>query len=128
MDDCIAEMERKLKLTEKESFGVFISKDDTIGAVKDENLCHVGKILANRFFGGDLMFEAMKKAWKVRGSFRFQGGRDNIFFFQFENRLDLLQAKCGGPWHFDQNILVLEHFNGNLTPEEYKFNITHAWM
>lgn len=128
MDDCIATIERKLRLTDKEAHGVVISKEDTSVAIHDGNLCLVGKIFANRFFGCDMVFEAMKKVWKLKGNLDFKAVGEDIFFIQFSNRLDLLKVKCGGPWHFDQNILVREHFNGNLTPKEYKFNSTRVWM
>lgn len=58
----------------------------------------------------------------------FKASGNNLFFFQFGNRLDLLKVKYSGPLHFDQNILVLEHFNGNLTPEKYQFNTIHVWL
>lgn len=53
--------------------------------------------------GGDAVLEAMKKAWKVKGEIQFKAVGNNLFFFQFSYRLDLLKAKRGGPWHFDHN-------------------------
>lgn len=52
MDECIQAMNTKLKLTEREAAGVFIDKGSTDNAIKHGELCLVGKLFANRFFGG----------------------------------------------------------------------------
>lgn len=101
MEDCIRDLQLKLKVTEKESEGIVISSKSTETAVRNGNLCLVGKLFAKRFVGGEVVFEAMRKAWMVRGTVEFKSAGNNLFFFQFDNRDDLMKVKYGGPWHVD---------------------------
>lgn len=71
----------------------------------------VGKVFTNKFFSVEGIFEAVRKAWMVKGGLEDKVVGNNIFIFQF-----------------DQHILVLEKLDGNLSLREYKFNKTRAWM
>lgn len=128
MEECIAELNQKLRLTEKESTDLIISKGATEAAVKNGDLCLVGKLFANRFFGGEAVYEAMRKAWMTSGDIGSKSVGGNIFFFQFSNRVDMLRARNGGLWHVDQNLLALERFDGRLSPAEYKFKYVKVWL
>lgn len=97
MEECIQELNSKLKLTEKEAHGLVITQGATETAIKNGSLCLVGKLFANRFFGGEVVYESMRKAWMVNEKFGYKSVGGNIFFFQFENRTDMLKVKNGGP-------------------------------
>lgn len=128
MEDCANELARKLILTERETIGVCVSKDKTKEAVIDGKLCLVGKILVIRLFAADMVLDMMRKAWQTRGSLSIKTVGENVFFFQFENRLDLLKAKAGGPWHVDHNALILTDFDGRLSAGEFVFNMLRVWI
>lgn len=128
MEECIREMNKKLVLTEREVSGVVITNKDTVSAVKNGDLCLMAKLFARRFFGMDVVFDAMKKAWFLNGRIECKALGDNVFIFQFSSRADLLKVKGGGPWHVDQNLLVVEGFNGKLSPKEYNFRKVNVWL
>lgn len=81
MEECIRDLNIKLKLTDKEASGVVISKRATSSAIKNGNLCLVGNLFASRFFGGELVADAMRKAWMVSGNLEFKSVGGNAFFF-----------------------------------------------
>lgn len=128
MEECIRDMCSKLKLTEKEASGVVITKGATETAIKNGDLCLVVKLFANRFFSGEIVIEAMRRAWMMQGNVEFKAVGNNIFFFQFQSRSDLLRVKNGGPWNVDQHLLALEFFDGRLAPAEYKFQSINVWL
>lgn len=70
----------------------------------------------------------LRKVWPIPVSVDCKAVGNNIFFFQFERRDDLVKVKSGGPRHFDQNLLALESFVGKLSPAEYKFSVLNIWM
>lgn len=127
MEECIKELQNKLVLTDREKTGVKVDVPGGDVPQFDGGLCLVGKILAARYFGGEAVLEAMCRAWQVSGVMDVKAIGENVFFFKFENRADLVRAKTGGPWHFDNNALVLSEFDGNLTMEEYTFNAIRVW-
>lgn len=128
MDDCIEAINRHLRLTEKEDTGVVIGSDDTSPAVKNGSLCLVGKILSNKLFKGEHVLDAMNGAWQIQGELEFKAVGNNLFFFQFSKHSDLLMVKSGGPWHFNNNAILLQHFNGDLTLDEYHFDSMKVWI
>lgn len=128
MEECANELAKKLVLTEKESVGVCVSRDNTRGTFGNGQLCLVGKILAERLFAAEVVLEMMKKAWQTRGTLTIKAVGENVFFFQFGNRLDLLKAKAGGPWHVDRNALILTEFDGRLSVGEFEFKRTRIWV
>lgn len=77
MEECITELANKLKLTEKEERGVVFTPAETDVEVQNGSLC----LVANRFFGGDMVLEAMRKAWMVTGDMGFKAVGNNIFFY-----------------------------------------------
>lgn len=119
MEESIQDLHNKVKLTDKEASGVLISKGATDKEIKNGSFSLVGKIFASRYFGGDVVTDATRRAWMVTDNVDFRAAGGNVFFFfffHFENRMDLLKAKKEGPWHIDQNLLALEVFDRKLSP------------
>lgn len=128
MEECIRDLNTKLHLTDKEAVGLVITHNATEKAMRDGSLCLVGKLFANRFVGGEVVIEAMRKAWMLGEKVDFKSVGGNIFFFQFDSKEDMLRVKNGGPWHVDRNLLALEPFDGRLAPTEYMFRYVEFWI
>lgn len=128
MDDCVRDLDRKLRLTDRESLGIKVRSTSTKKVIGEGFRCLVGKILSSRLYGGDVVYETMKLAWNLPGDFDCKSIGSNTFFFKFANRVDLLRVRNGGPWNFDSNLMVLEQFNGDFSPLDYKFNKVRFWV
>lgn len=107
-------IQRKLKLTESEEGVVALDEDDAVRTQEKGKCCLMGKLLCHKNVGVEAIKTTLIHAWVTTG--RVDCG--NIFMFKFQLMDDLRKVKEGGPWHFDNNLMVLEYFNGNLAPQE----------
>lgn len=128
MNECVNAFANKLVLTEKETSSIRISRDKQKGADEDSQLCLVGKILSAKLFAGDVVLEMMKRAWLIRGTLEVKSVGENIFFFKFGNRVDLVRARNGGPWQVDQNALILTSFDGTQRISDLVFKFMRVWI
>ncbi|KAK3213213.1 hypothetical protein Dsin_017919, partial [Dipteronia sinensis] len=55
-----------------------------------------------------MQLEVMNKIWRVDGGVEIESVEGNIFAFFFRNMEDLHKILRGGPWSFDQAIIVFD--------------------
>lgn len=127
MAEELSEKWKSLKLTEEE-------EDDIIEAdmpEKDKEAVGrnwlVGKLLTLKPFGKFALMGTMKLLWKLSRGVETQALEDNLFLFKFKDVRDKERVKEGCPWAFDNHLLMLQDFIGELRPEEYRWTHTQLW-
>ena len=70
----------------------------------------------------------MKVAWSPAREVKFTVLEDNLFTIQCFCLGDWLKVEQGGPWHFRQNAVIIEPYDGLGAPESVDLNFIKAWI
>ena len=97
---------------------------DSVG--KKLDLCLVGKVLSNKYINREAFRAVIPKIWQT--TLDVEVVQDNTFLFYFRNQGDRLRILSGGPWSFDNCLLVLEKPSrvGNIA--SLAFNQATFWI
>ncbi|TXG71143.1 hypothetical protein EZV62_006078 [Acer yangbiense] len=110
-------------------------KDEKVWSVKGSlqeaagkklELCLVGKILTRKHVNKDAFRAVIPKIWQT--SLDIEVVQDNVFLFYFRNQDDRCRVLAGGPWCFDNGLLVLEKPSGAGNINSLSFNRVAFWI
>ncbi|XVF44778.1 hypothetical protein PTKIN_Ptkin02bG0151200 [Pterospermum kingtungense] len=81
-------------------------------------LCLVGRLLTDRTVNFNSIQNRMADVWRPRKGVTVKDIGDGLFLFQFNHMVDLRRVSDGGPWSFDNHMLVLHHLQPEQSPAE----------
>ncbi|TXG66887.1 hypothetical protein EZV62_008162 [Acer yangbiense] len=111
------------------------NKDETLWSVRETlkdsagrklDLCLVGKVLTNKHVNREAFRTVMPKIWQT--TLDVEVVQDNTFLFYFRNQGDRFWILSGGPWTFDNCLLVLEKPSGVRDIISLAFNRVAFWL
>ncbi|KAL5813680.1 hypothetical protein ACOSQ4_024321 [Xanthoceras sorbifolium] len=74
----------------------------------DVSHCLVGKVLSGKRVNREAFKGVIEQLWSVMGSVEIESVGDNLSVFYFRRLEDRASVWRRGPWHFDNNLIVLE--------------------
>ena len=107
-DDVVNGMEN-MKLTTEEEEVITIFDEGCLEAIEDCTLSLMGKFLKCKSFNKQAAKNTMRRAWGLEDSLRITEVGPNLFQFKFTSKFDLNRVLRGGPWTFDNQLLLLKH-------------------
>lgn len=108
-------MWEKFTLMEEEEVELDAPKEEWEPMVVRGSVCVVGKLLADRIVGKEIIRTPLISAWQPTGRVTFKTLGTNLFLIDFENGWDKDRIMEGCPWMFDGHLVSLADFDG-LTP------------
>ena len=104
------------------------SMHDTVtkAAEKKLDLCLVGKILSPKLVNRDTFRAIIPRIWQTTVDIEMV--QDNIYLFYFRNPGDRFRVLAGGPWSFDNCLIVLEKLSRIRDIESLPFNRVVFWV
>ncbi|TXG63892.1 hypothetical protein EZV62_010886 [Acer yangbiense] len=111
------------------------SQDEKLWSVRDTlkesagrklDLCLVGKVLSNKHVNMEAFRAVIPKIWQTK--LEIEVVQDNTFLFYFRNQGDRFRALAGGPWSFDNSLLVLDKLSGIGDIAKLGFNRVVFWV
>lgn len=116
-----------LSLVEEEDGGfcIDVEKDDTQSF--DLALCLVGRFLTDRPIR-HVMKERMAGVWRPGRKVLVKEIDTGIFVFQFFHKLDIQRIFNGGPWYFDNHILLMERIQPGDIPNQIPLFHATFWV
>ncbi|TXG70202.1 hypothetical protein EZV62_005137 [Acer yangbiense] len=93
---------------------------------KKLELCLVGKILTRKHVNREAFRAVIPKIWQT--NLDIEVVQDNVFLFYFRNQDDRLRVLAGGPWCFDNGLLVLERPSGVGNINSLAFTRVAFWI
>jgi hypothetical protein len=115
MTEDVTKMWERFNLFEEESVGIKTRDDDFEPLVGRGNSCVMGKLLADRIMGKEIIKKPLIRAWQPSGRASFKSVGINTFLIEFENDWEKDRIMEGRPWTFDGNLVAMVDFDG-LTP------------
>ncbi|TXG57078.1 hypothetical protein EZV62_018391 [Acer yangbiense] len=88
----------------------------------------VGKVLSTKAVNKDGFQAVMRKICQTRDGVEIDPVVGNIFAFHFQNIEDKRRIISGGPWSFNDALIVLEETEGKRDIQRTKFNKAEFWI
>lgn len=104
-----------LGIEEEENDAVIIEGDEEDIAAKYE-LCAVGRFLTGKNINVRAMKSKLADIWKPALGINIKELEEGIFLFQFYHKEDLQWVLNGGPWSFDNAMLVIAAIPQGMEP------------
>jgi hypothetical protein len=111
-----------LSLHEEEEEGFCFEFDEEEDEQVDLRWCLVGRFLCERAIHFNSMKVRMVDLWKPVKGVTIKEATGGKFLFHFAYPLDMEAVLNGGPWSFDNNMLLLEQFQLGMQVEQIPLN------
>ncbi|MCH94705.1 hypothetical protein A2U01_0015670, partial [Trifolium medium] len=111
---------------EEEGFTFDIEEDDESHI--DFRWCLVGRFLSNRPIHVNSMKATMADVWRPVKGVKIKEATTGLFLFQFSHELDMEEVLQGGPWTFDNHILIVERVQLGMQIENIPLNHVNFWV
>ena len=115
-------------LTEDEAPGFIIAEEAMGDSEAIVSHCLLGKLLTAKFCNKAALKATMLRIWGAASGVVAQDMGRNLFLFQFQNDADFKRVLHGSPWLFDNNLLVLNVFDGSCPANQISFNHCCFWV
>lgn len=124
----MVERMRRFVLTPDEEDDIVVDSGIRARAIEECAVSLVGRLLSKRGFNRAALKDTMRKVWGSPGGLRIVDVGDNLFHFRFSNKLDLQRVLNGGPWCFDNMLLLLKKWEVGMTTESVEFHDVDFWV
>ena len=113
MINCLENM----KLTAEEEKTINISDEGRRSKIESCNLSLIGKLLTCKPFNKKAAKNILRRAWGLEEKVHIIEVGANLFQFKFDTEFDLERILNGGPWSFDNQLLMLTRWQKGITAE-----------
>ncbi|XP_059458343.1 uncharacterized protein LOC132187940 [Corylus avellana] len=118
----------KISLLEGEKIGTKISKGEIEETkIKGKN-CLIGRVWTGKRVNKKAFKSVLSRIWRTVRRVVFKEILENIWLFEFEIEADKRRVMEGRPWSFDRQILVLNEFDGSISPSLMAFQHSPFWV
>jgi len=126
-EDVIKGLE-KMKLTMEEEEVILISNEGRKEEIESCHLSLIGKFLTCKPFNKQATQTTLRRAWGLDGSVQIVEVGSNLFQFKFNREFDMDRVIKGGPWSFDNQVLLLRRWQPGMTAANVKFDSVALWV
>ena len=117
-----------LSLTKEEETLIPISVHSRADLLEVCSLSLFGRLLTDRQQNTRALKNTLKAAWKMGSDLRIFEVGNNTFQFKFSSRYQMEWVENGGPWNFENNLLLLYRWKKGLTSENIMFTHSSFWV
>ena len=112
-----------MKLTTDEEEVISISDKGREAEIESCSLSLIGKFLMCRSFNKRAAQGTLKRAWGLENQVQVVEVGANLFQFKFNSEFDMNRVLKGGPWTFDNQVLLLVRWKSGMTAGNVKFEL-----
>ena len=105
-EDVINSLEN-MKLTTKEEEVIAISDEGRNEEIESCTLVLIGKLLMCKHFNKKAAQSTLRRAWGLEDGLQIIEVGSNLFQFKFDSEFELVRVLKGGPWTFDNQVLLM---------------------
>nr|XP_023912638.1 uncharacterized protein LOC112024227 [Quercus suber] len=128
MDDEVADRLEKMKLTIEEEEVIPISDEGRLDAIESCNLSLTGRFLTCKPFNKMVAKNTIRRAWGLNESLHISEVGPNLFQFKFQSEFDMDRIMRGGPWCFDNQLLLLKRWKKGMTVGNIQLDSASLWV
>ena len=124
-EDVVAGLE-KMKLTVEEEETIQIANEGRREEIESCSLCLIGKFLTCKTFNKKAAKTTL--TWGLENEVQIVEVGSNLFQFKFNTEFDLERILKGGPWTFDNQMLLLMKWRKGMKADNVKLNHASLWV
>ena len=128
MADEMANSMDKLKLTFEEQEIIAIFDEGRIKVIESCHLSLIGKFLTWKSFNKMAAKNTIRRAWGVDDAMQILEVGPNLFQFKFHLEFEMDRILRGGPWPFDNHLLMLQRWKKGMTVGNIKMENASLWV
>ena len=128
MADEMANSMDKLKLTFEEEEIIAIFDEGRIEVIESCYLSLIGKFLTCKSFNKMAAKNTIRRAWGVNDAMQILEVGPNLFQFKFHSEFEMDRILRGGPWPFDNQLLMLQRWKKGMTMGNIKMENSSLWV
>ena len=118
----------KMKLTIEEEETIAISDEGRKEAIESCHMSLIGKFLTCKSFNKLAAKNTIRRAWGLNDSMQILEVGPNLFQFKFQSEFDLDRILRGGPWTFDNQLLLLQRWKKGMTEGNIRLEAASLWV
>jgi 14-3-3 protein epsilon len=115
-----------LSLQDEEGFVFDLEEGEE--EVVDFRWCLVGRLLGDRSIHVNSMKVTMADVWRPVKGVKIKEATAGLFLFQFAHALDMEAVLQGGPWAFNNQMLIVERVQLGVQIENIPLNHVDFWI
>jgi hypothetical protein len=124
----LAELCRRMQLSDKEKLSITLRKDPIVKSKKEAQFSLLFKLMTTRPFNVEAFKGTVRTLWVGRSGVTIRAIEDNLFMAVFQARDDLERVFVQSPWIFDKKLIQMVWFEGDLQPTAVKFTHSAFWI
>ena len=128
MAEELAELCRRMQLSDKEKLLINLRKDPIVKSKKEVQFSILFKLLTTRAFNVEAFKGTVRSLWMGRRGVTIRAIEDNLFMAVFQERDDLERVFVQSPWAFDKKLILMVRFEGDLQPIAVTFTHVAFWI
>ena len=128
MVDDVTSILEKMKLTLEEEEVIEISEEGHKEGMESYALSLIGKFLTCRLFNRKAAITTLKKAWGLEESVQMIKVGTNLFQLKFQTEFEMDRVLKGGPWSFDNQVLLLICWKARMMADNVRFDSVSLWV
>jgi hypothetical protein len=117
-----------LSIHEEEEEGFVFDMEEEGEEQIDFRWCLIGRFLSDRTIHVNSMKVTMADIWRPVKGVKIKEATPGLFLFQFAHALDMEAVLQGGPWMFDNHMLILERVQLGVQIENIPLHHVDFWV
>jgi hypothetical protein len=128
MADDLSNLWENFSLNEDEEIEVAIQKVELKGGEVIGQPCVIGKLITDRMVVRETIQTKITQCWKLWGKLSFKILGENTFLIEFEDPKDKVKVLVGRPRAFENNLFIIEDFDGLSSTSNFTFEKAAFWV
>lgn len=127
MDKVLEDLVQKWKIDDTKDLNVV--KFDDIEQLSLRSFWLVGRLITSKPYSVLSLRNKMKQIWRIRDEVAISEwfGSDRLLF-SFSNDSDRKRVLRGGPWKFDNAMLIMACYDGSADPTSFQLDVQNFWI
>ncbi|XP_065626810.1 uncharacterized protein LOC136066431 [Quercus suber] len=128
MADDVTRILEKMKLTVEKEEVIEILEEGRKEGMESCALSLIGKFLTCWSFNRKAAITTLKRAWGLEEGVQMIEVGTNLFQLKFQTKFEMDWVFKGGPWSFDNQVLLLVHWKVGMTADNVRFDLVSLWV
>ena len=117
-----------LKLTSEEAKDIQVSDEGRMDEIDSCVLSLIGKFLTCKPFNRKVAKNMLQRAWGFDKELQISEVGNNLFQFKFQLEYELERILRGGPWSFDNQLLMLTRWKTGMSANNVVLEHASLWV
>jgi len=115
-------------LSEKEQREIVVEESAIQELCNKGSLCLVGRLGVRKKLNKEAFKTVLQRIWRPSGRLVVKEIRADLWLFEFSEDRDKQKVLAGRPWSYDRTLLILNEFDGKISPSQMDFSSSPIWV